>query len=998
MPSIRVVWSTNTDELRRQLSQGLDQINATRASVDKLVQSFKGEGLAVAAHKWAAAISEIGGVTKLTAAEQERANAIFQKFIEKQQALGQLVPAAIQNLARETSARLAATRAVQQQAEAQSKLRDLFQSTLGAVGLSGLSGAGVAGALAIGANEALAYADALSKLSDRTGVSVVGLQRLEAIAKPSGNSLEEIANAINRFQKNLVEGSTETQSALSRIGLSIADLVDLGPDEQFISIARALQGIKDPAEQAFVAMQLFGKGGAEILPSLKANVDELADSTFKMSKEAVAAWDAFGDAVDRNKRSILNALGEIIAKGQSNPAALLTLLGGQLGVNFLAPNTGPPKPPSSVARGDIQLFNQAPVAPPDALLRAIEAQSRELFAAAQFKLDEPKRQAAERLYESIRKLEVIMPGLREQVGALNETELKAIEAWLAKKKVAADLAAELSKLQNVRLGHVDLENLPGDSTNEIGNLKARAKAVEEQAKAEEEAFKKRIARLQSARTAFGELAGAFASVAEASDGATSRIAQNFANIAGAIERGIGAWQRYEESAQSAYDKLSALFSGVSTILQGTSGGGRGTRTIGGALSGASAGLPFAELTGGASIAIGAGIGALTGYVRALTAESREARAALDALFKTVVEDLAAIRYETSRGRGAVGSQANLLVGMQDGLEKIKQRAEEAGISVDRFLHAGGGENLKNAIKELTDAFAFQDDALKQLHDTIVKYHFSLKELGPAAATQELGQRAAELFREFKLLDSAGVPFENIAKRMKKSIQDLVKDALKSGASLPDFLKPLLEQMAAAGLLVDATGRRITSLEQSGIHFTQSVSSSIDRLVDTIDKLAEALAKIFHINFDKKDRSLPPPKPNGIGSDGGSEVPQLSTGGIVRPWGAQRYFGDGGVAMLPRGRDLIPAYLADREMVINEAQQANLWALANGRGRRMGPSSERPIVNINAPLIDARGGLNDTYGLRQLAKRLQSEGDFWTHVYHNARGEYTAARAALNLPV
>jgi hypothetical protein len=63
-----------------------------------MVQALSGDKLFAAAHRMAAAISEIGGVTKLTAAEQQRANDLIGKAIEKYQALGKEAPTALKDI------------------------------------------------------------------------------------------------------------------------------------------------------------------------------------------------------------------------------------------------------------------------------------------------------------------------------------------------------------------------------------------------------------------------------------------------------------------------------------------------------------------------------------------------------------------------------------------------------------------------------------------------------------------------------------------------------------------------------------------------------------------------------------------------------------------------------------------------------------------------------------------------------------------------------------
>ncbi len=251
-------------------------------------------------------IEKLGGPARLTTDQLNQMNVTIQKGLEAFRALGQEAPADLQRVA-------AAVKAQQQALEGSGSAITKITNLQGALTSQLAAYAGPA-AIGFAIKQTLDYADTLTKMSDRTGIGVVALQRLEAIAKPSGNSIEEVANAVNKFQKNLAEGDSAATGAIGRLGLSFSKLKDLNPDEQFIAIAKAIQGIKDPAEQTLIAVQLFGRGGAEILPTLKAKVDELADSTVKMSAESVKALDDLGDKFGQLKTSALNSLGELVAE------------------------------------------------------------------------------------------------------------------------------------------------------------------------------------------------------------------------------------------------------------------------------------------------------------------------------------------------------------------------------------------------------------------------------------------------------------------------------------------------------------------------------------------------------------------------------------------------------------------------------------------------------------------------------------------------------------
>ena len=256
----------------------------------------------------AAGIEAMGGPARLTARELEQVNRVIKQGLDAYRALGQEAPKELQKV----------SAAVEKQrkdlsADAGSGKGGGLSSLLGltGIGAGALSAAGVGGTVVALAKGALDAADNLTKLSDRTGIAIEGLQRLQAVAEPSGNSLDQVASAVNQFQKRLSEGSKDTVSALGEIGLSIGQLRALSPDEQFFAIAKGIQSIKDPAEQTRIAMELFGKSGAELLPTLKADVDGLKDSTVKMSAESAKALDDFGDGLSRLKSNAVAMLGDM---------------------------------------------------------------------------------------------------------------------------------------------------------------------------------------------------------------------------------------------------------------------------------------------------------------------------------------------------------------------------------------------------------------------------------------------------------------------------------------------------------------------------------------------------------------------------------------------------------------------------------------------------------------------------------------------------------------
>ena len=150
-------------------------------------------------------------------------------------------------------------------------------ATLAIAGVAALGGAIVAvgkGLVSL-ANEV----ERLDQLATRVGVSFEFIQVLDAAARNTGGSVEQLGGAFNRFLRTLDEarnGSKTAVEGFARLGLSAEDLRNKTPEQLFRELAGSISGIEDPAERAAISMQLFGKAGTELLPVF-ASLDQAAD-------------------------------------------------------------------------------------------------------------------------------------------------------------------------------------------------------------------------------------------------------------------------------------------------------------------------------------------------------------------------------------------------------------------------------------------------------------------------------------------------------------------------------------------------------------------------------------------------------------------------------------------------------------------------------------------------------------------------------------------------
>lgn len=130
-----------------------------------------------------------------------------------------------------------------------------------------VSGVGLA-AMAKGAIDA---ADNMNDLSQKTGVSVERLSQFDQAAKASGTTLEAVSGAMVKLGRNLAESDTgPAAKALTQLGVSATDASGKlkTTDQIMLEVADRFKTMPDGAQKSALAIQLFGKSGADMIPLL----------------------------------------------------------------------------------------------------------------------------------------------------------------------------------------------------------------------------------------------------------------------------------------------------------------------------------------------------------------------------------------------------------------------------------------------------------------------------------------------------------------------------------------------------------------------------------------------------------------------------------------------------------------------------------------------------------------------------------------------------------
>ena len=80
-------------------------------------------------------------------------------------------------------------------------------------------------------------------------------------------SVDKIVGSIRKLGTNLVDGSKQANQAITSIGLSLADVKKLKPEDAFVAIVDGLGKIPAAAQRAAAGAAIFGKGWHDVVPA-----------------------------------------------------------------------------------------------------------------------------------------------------------------------------------------------------------------------------------------------------------------------------------------------------------------------------------------------------------------------------------------------------------------------------------------------------------------------------------------------------------------------------------------------------------------------------------------------------------------------------------------------------------------------------------------------------------------------------------------------------------
>jgi hypothetical protein len=206
-----------------------------------------------------------------------------------------------------------------------------LKNALAALGLfGGAFGAVFAGRAIVGGIRNMFKAvDNTAKLAKQLGITVEAMQSLDAAARLSGLSVEDLRVGLTTMTRNLglfvATGEGRAVKVLEEMGAGIDDIKDRSPDQLFWQFGKALASIEDPVKRSAFAQRIFGESGAKMLSLFHGSAAEI-EALKKRTEELGIVFDGkFAASVEKtNDEMYLAGLQferiKVLAVGALTPA------------------------------------------------------------------------------------------------------------------------------------------------------------------------------------------------------------------------------------------------------------------------------------------------------------------------------------------------------------------------------------------------------------------------------------------------------------------------------------------------------------------------------------------------------------------------------------------------------------------------------------------------------------------------------------------------------
>lgn len=161
--------------------------------------------------------------------------------------------------------------------------------------------------------------DGILKASQKFGISTDDIQRLQYAAKFAGVGMEGLQVAVVKLSKNMAAMGEKTGPVIDKLKAA-GITAKTGTYEALTKIADVFKGMPDGAEKTAMAVELFGKAGASLIPMLNKGhealqgwSDELDHMNGIIDHDALEAAERFNDAIIKMQATAKKAESQLAA-------------------------------------------------------------------------------------------------------------------------------------------------------------------------------------------------------------------------------------------------------------------------------------------------------------------------------------------------------------------------------------------------------------------------------------------------------------------------------------------------------------------------------------------------------------------------------------------------------------------------------------------------------------------------------------------------------------
>lgn len=276
-----------------------------------------------------------------------------------------------------------------------------------------------------------------------------------------------------------------------------------------------------------------------------------------------------------------------------------------------------------------------------------------------------------------------------------------------------------------------------------------------------------------------------------------------------------------------------------SILSAIQGGGNVFAAAAGSL-GQSLTTKFASYLTGAKELGGKAIGGFLGG--AINAVLPAVGSLLGPLVGKITDVFAGL-FNRNKGRDMVEAFADGFGGfnaLHQQLGTLGAAGERLWIQLTQGVGRNNPDQARKAIDAINQALSGQTDQFARAEAAIERWGFSFEELGTKVQHSRLTELGKSLQQDFEDLMWIGVDTNAVLERMSAATSEFLHKAVATGFEVSASMRPMIEQMFDMGLLTDAAGERLQSLDD--IPFAETFSQSIDRVILKFDELIDKITR------------------------------------------------------------------------------------------------------------------------------------------------------------